>query len=391
MRLLTVLSLTLSLFVGACADPEVSESAPVADDQASARLPTPVVRIPGGAVAGQPMTIQVRNLPPGARISLYASGRRLNTVTYPHANLPIGFGGPYEIFRRIDADARGVATWTGLNPFPAGSDFEVQAAVWAGGRIGWVLSADTRFTVLLPDRDSDGLADDEDNCPDDVNPNQLDGDEDGVGDACDEMATPWLDSDLDGIPDMWEAGYGGDPFDADTDDDGVDDYYDFFGFGDASDPQRRPSDCMIGFRDAWDADLGVYDGAVSFTGADLAVIGGDYWGNPGGYSVAQNLWDPALFIPSTVTLIFPAAVDGLNIGVQHQAGVSAGVLAYVTYEGQPESESASQLPVGVGSGESPGWQFSVGDNVAAVRFVSTAPFAIDRLWWDDNGACGDAR
>jgi hypothetical protein len=37
----------------------------------------------------------------------------------------------------------------------------------------------------IADADNDGIADDRDNCPNTVNPNQEDGDDDGIGVACD--------------------------------------------------------------------------------------------------------------------------------------------------------------------------------------------------------------
>jgi probable HAF family extracellular repeat protein len=48
-----------------------------------------------------------------------------------------------------------------------------------------------------PDSDKDGVTDDKDNCPDDPNPDQVDTDADGVGDACEEA----IDSDGDGVAD----------------------------------------------------------------------------------------------------------------------------------------------------------------------------------------------
>jgi len=86
-----------------------------------------------------------------------------------------------------------------------------------------------RISDEPPDADGDGVADAEDNCPDDANPNQLDTDGDGVGDACD----PDVDGDsvlneqdncpLDPNPDQADAdGDGaGDICDADRDGDGV--------------------------------------------------------------------------------------------------------------------------------------------------------------------------
>ena len=48
----------------------------------------------------------------------------------------------------------------------------------------WVRSKEVQ-SAGSSDTDSDGIADDEDNCPDDANPDQIDTDGDSDGDACD--------------------------------------------------------------------------------------------------------------------------------------------------------------------------------------------------------------
>jgi len=72
------------------------------------------------------------------------------------------------------------------------------------------------------DRDGDGIADADDNCPDVGNPDQADTDTDGVGDACDvcvDVANPdQADADGDGEGDACETGD-----DGDRDGDGIDD------------------------------------------------------------------------------------------------------------------------------------------------------------------------
>lgn len=88
------------------------------------------------------------------------------------------------------------------------------------GSIQYVYDASGAITsrvVALPDSDGDGVADNDDNCPQNGNPNQLDTDNDGLGNLCDP------DDDNDGLSDTTEIGLGTLPLDTDTDDDGLDD------------------------------------------------------------------------------------------------------------------------------------------------------------------------
>jgi len=83
-------------------------------------------------------------------------------------------------------------------------------------------------TWTLPDADGDGVPDSTDNCPNDANPLQENNDGDAEGDVCDD------DDDNDGISDLDEMNFDGDPaynpltdidpFNADTDGDGIGDF-----------------------------------------------------------------------------------------------------------------------------------------------------------------------
>jgi len=72
---------------------------------------------------------------------------------------------------------------------------------------------------VAADKDNDGFPNDEDNCPDVHNPDQIDKDANGIGDACDEDAFPETDGEEPGIPDEipFKPPQGGDGEDAGAD------------------------------------------------------------------------------------------------------------------------------------------------------------------------------
>lgn len=78
---------------------------------------------------------------------------------------------------------------------------------------------------LSHDADGDGWNHDSDNCPLIANPDQADLDGDDIGDTCDD------DIDGDGLSNAEEALYGTDPYNADSDGDGINDYDEIFVYG----------------------------------------------------------------------------------------------------------------------------------------------------------------
>jgi len=147
----------------------------------------------------------------------------------------------------------------------------------------------TGYGRISLDADGDGLNHDEDNCTLVANVDQLDTDNDGMGDACDP------DDDNDGLSDSLEASIETDPLVADTDTDGLTDYEEV----------------------AWDGDASSY-----LPGSDLNPLAADT-DNDGLTDYEEVAWDGnASYLPGfdPNPLVADTDNDGFKDGMEDTAG-----------------------------------------------------------------------
>jgi len=151
--------------------------------------------------------------PDGVNNSFFGADSSVDTDSFPNffgtsAAAPHA-AGVAVLFKQLDSSLQPAAitaamTSTAVDMNGAGFDY----------RTGYgLLQADAALAAV--DADADRVLNDDDNCPNDANPLQDNNDGDAEGDVCD------LDDDNDGLSDVDESVLGSDPWEPDTDEDGV--------------------------------------------------------------------------------------------------------------------------------------------------------------------------
>lgn len=168
-------------------------------------------------VDGDPVNIMRQKpeivAPDGVNTTFFSSDSSIDTDSYPNffgtsAAAPHA-AGVAALFKQLDSSTQPSVITSAM----------ISTAIDMNGtafdyRTGYgLLQADAALAMI--DADADRVFNDIDNCPNDANPLQDNNDGDDEGDVCD------LDDDNDGLSDIDEADLGSDPFEPDTESDGV--------------------------------------------------------------------------------------------------------------------------------------------------------------------------
>ncbi len=124
------------------------------------------------------------------------------------------------------------------------------------------------------DSDDDGIQDGNDNCPSVHNPDQLDYDTDGMGDLCDN------DIDNDGLDNGTELVFGSSSYTWDTDEDGISDYDEWAGYEEVDKPDNsRPLQPAINSPSEGATGIAANIIVTATAFADPDLVDGDYHGS----------------------------------------------------------------------------------------------------------------
>jgi hypothetical protein len=181
-------------------DPGVGNGTQITLDENTGQL-TQSLAIPTDGLAAGPHTVYLRVRTESGMWSLYDSATFTidpdtidNTVTVVDNLLTANFDTTGAIYQWFDCSNSNTAITGETNrSFTATESGTYAVQISFGGQT--VLSECITVEVESDDDDNDGVLDVDDNCPLTPNPDQLDTDGDGEGDACDD------DDDGDGIPD----------------------------------------------------------------------------------------------------------------------------------------------------------------------------------------------
>ncbi len=128
-----------------------------------------------------------------------AASAQVLVANPPRSGRPLHSTPNGPIIDQIFSDQRFVPTASAPGAGCAAEWYEIYTPAATGATTAWVCSDDVLPVGGTTDTDNDGVANQADNCPFTPNPDQLDTDLDGVGNACDE------DDDNDGVPDELDA------------------------------------------------------------------------------------------------------------------------------------------------------------------------------------------